>query len=118
MHSDLNSIKQQQFNSIIMVNLLRFNRDSISTLNSSDSLEFYDVLCKLNSSYTLSFANYSFGIILDSPDLTIVDNICYFDSSPSLHTISFSVPLEEFVTLLLHKSVLYNDFLINLTFND
>ena len=97
-----------------MVNLTRFNRESISSLNGTQTYNFYEVLREMHSSYSLTIIHYVIRITIDSPDLVILNNLCFFDSINAEHSFSLELPLEIFVSLLLEKKVLYNDLVIKL----
>lgn len=101
-----------------MVNLTRFNRESISSLNGTQTYNFYEVLREMHSSYSLTITHYVTRITIDSPDLAIVNDKCFFDSVNSEHSFSLEIPLEIFVSLLLDRKVLYNDFVIKLNLSD
>lgn len=97
-----------------MVTLTRFNRESISSLNGTQTNNFYETLRQMHSSYSLTITHYITRITIDSPDLVISNNLCFFDSNNTEHSFSLEMPLEIFVTLLIEKKVLYNDFAIKL----
>ena len=101
-----------------MVTLTRFNRESISSLNGTQTYNFYEVLRQMHSSYSLTITHYVTRITIDSPDLAIINDLCFFDSVNSEHSFSLQMPLEIFVSLLLDKKVLYNDFEIKLNLSD
>lgn len=101
-----------------MVNLTRFNRESISSLNGTQTYNFYEVLREMHSSYSLTITHYVTRITIDSPDLAIINDSCFFDSVNSEHSFTLEMPLGIFVSLLLNKKVLYNDFVIKLNLSD
>lgn len=101
-----------------MVNLTRFNRESISSLNGTQTNNFYETLRQMHSSYSLTITHYVTRITIDSPDLAIINDSCFFDSVNCEHSFSLEIPLGIFVSLLLYKKVLYNDFVITLNLSD